>query len=30
MEPYCSKCRKFTENINPQVSGTSKSKIMTI
>ena len=30
MEPYCLKCRKFTENINPQVSGTSNSKIMTL
>ena len=30
MEPYCLKCRKFTENMNLQVSGTSKSKIMTL
>ena len=28
MESYCLKCRKYTENINPQVSGTSNGKIM--
>ena len=28
MEWYCLKCRKYTENINPQVSGTSNGKIM--
>ena len=28
MESYCVKCRKYTENINPQVSGTSNGKIM--
>ena len=28
MEPYCLKCRKYTENINPQVSGTTNGKIM--
>ena len=27
MESYCLKCRKYTENINPQVSGTSNGKI---
>ena len=28
MESYCWKCRKYTENINPQVSSTSNGKIM--
>ena len=28
MESYCLKCRKYTENINPQVSGTSNREIM--
>ena len=28
MESYCLKCRKYTENINPQISGTSTGKIM--
>ena len=28
METYCLKCRKYTENINLQVSSTSNGKIM--
>ena len=28
MESYCLKCKKHTENMNPQVSSTSNSKIM--
>ena len=28
MESYCLKCKKYTENINPQVSSTSNSKTM--
>ena len=28
MEPYCLKCRKYTKNINPQVSSTSNGKLM--
>ena len=28
MESYCWKCRKYTENINSQVSSTSNGKIM--
>ena len=28
MESYCLKCKKYTENINPQVSSTSNGKIM--
>ena len=28
MESYCLKCKKHTENINPQVSSTSSGKIM--
>ena len=28
METYCLKCRKYTKNINPQVSSTSNGKIM--
>ena len=28
MESYCLKCRKYTKNINPQVSSTSNGKLM--
>ena len=28
MKPYCLKCRKDTENINPRVSKTSNGKTM--
>ena len=28
MELYCLKCRKYTKNINPQVSSTSNGKMM--
>ena len=28
MELYCLKCRKYTKNINPQVSSTSNGKLM--
>ena len=28
MKPYCLKCRKDTENINPSVSSTSNGKAM--
>ena len=28
MESYCLKCKKYTENINPQVSSTSNGKLM--
>ena len=28
MESYCLKCRKYTENINPQVSSTSNGRTM--
>ena len=28
MESYCLKCKKQTENINPQVSSTSNGKLM--
>ena len=28
MESYCSKCKKYTKNINPQVSSTSNGKLM--
>ena len=28
MESYCLKCRKYTKNINPQVSSTSNGKKM--
>ena len=28
MESYCSKCKKHTKNINPQVSSTSNGKLM--
>ena len=28
MESYCLKCKKYTKNINPQVSSTSNGKVM--
>ena len=28
MESYCLKCKKYTENINPQVSSTSNGRTM--
>ena len=28
MESYCLKCKKYIENINPQVSSTSNGKLM--
>ena len=28
MESYCLKCKKYTKNINPQVSSTSKGKLI--
>ena len=28
MESYCLKCKKYTKNINPQVSSTSNSKLI--
>ena len=28
MESYCFKCRKYIENINPQVSSTSNGKVI--
>ena len=28
MGSYCLKCRKYTKNINPQVSSTSNNKLM--
>ena len=28
MESYCLKCKKYTENIDPKVSGTSNGEIM--
>ena len=28
MKPYCLKCRKDTENINPKVSGSSNGRLM--
>ena len=28
MESYCLKCKKYTKNINPQVSNTSNEKLM--
>ena len=28
MELYCLKCKKYTKNINPQVSSTSNGKFM--
>ena len=30
MKPYCLKCRKDTENINPKVSKTSNNRIMVL
>ena len=30
MKPYCSKCRKNTENINPKVSKTSNNRTMVL
>ena len=30
METYCLKCRKYTKNIDPQVSSTSNCKTMMI
>ena len=30
MESYCLKCKKYTKNINPQVSSTSNDKSMII
>ena len=28
MESFCLKCKKYTKNINPQVSSTSNGKLM--
>ena len=28
METYCLKCKKYTENIDPKISGTSNGKTM--
>ena len=28
MESYCLKCKKYTQNINPQVSSTSNGKLI--
>ena len=28
MESYCLKCRKYTKNINPQVSSTNNGRLM--
>ena len=28
MESYCLKCRKYTKNINPEVSSTTNDKLM--
>ena len=28
METYCLKCKKYTENIDPKISGTSNGKVM--
>ena len=28
MKSYCLKCKKYTKNINPQVSSTSNGKLM--
>ena len=28
MESYCLKCKKYTKNINPQISSTSNGKLM--
>ena len=30
MESYCFKCKKYTKNVNPQVSSTSNGKLMII
>ena len=30
IESYCLKCKKYTKNINPQVSSTSNGKMMTL
>ena len=30
IESYCLKCKKYTKNINPQVSSTSNGKLMII
>ena len=30
MDSYCLKCKKYTENIDPQVSSTSNGKLMII
>ena len=30
MKPYCLKCRKNTENINPRVTKTSNSRTMVL
>ena len=30
MESYCLKCKKNTENIDPQVSSTSKGRVMVL
>ena len=30
METYCLKCKKYTKNINPQVSSTSGGKLMIV
>ena len=30
MELYCLKCKKYTKNINPQVSSTSNGKLVII
>ena len=30
MESYCLKSKKYTKNINPQVSSTSNGKLMTL
>ena len=28
MESYCLKCKKYTKNINPQISSSSNGKLM--
>ena len=28
MESYCLKCKKYTENVDPKISGTSNGKVM--
>ena len=30
MESYCLKCKKYSKNINPQVSSTSDGKLMVL